>query len=204
MENQKTYAEDIIQKIKESNQSDITNIHSIENDIHNGFIIVKYKKLEIEEKKILDGSLSMMLPSEFHIMDEDLAKAKYPDEDRPDYIYTNDDTTVNLTLSLDNNGEIDNEEVEEVKNLLAKQIKRLYPASKIEDSQTILASEKNISFFSFDIPLIDGNLYNLMFFLEHRKQLLMGSFNCSIYQKKQWKPLIRQMLMTLKDVPEIG
>lgn len=204
MENQKTYAEDIIQKIKESNQSDITDIHSIENDIHNGFIIVKYKKLEIEEKKILDGSLSMMLPSEFHIMDEDLAKAKYPDEDRPDYIYTNDDTTVNLTLSLDNNGEIDNEEVEEVKNLLAKQIKWLYPASKIEDSQTILASEKNISFFSFDIPLIDGNLYNLMFFLEHRKQLLMGSFNCSIYQKKQWKPLIRQMLMTLKDIPEIG
>lgn len=204
MENQKTYAEDIIQKIKESNQSDITNIHSIENDIHNGFIIVKYKKLEIEEKEILDGSLSMMLPSEFHIMDEDLAKAKYPDEDRPDYIYTNDDTTVNLTLSLDNNGEIDNEEVEEVKNLLAKQIKRLYPASKIEDSQTILAAEKNISFFSFDIPLIDGNLYNLMFFLEHRKQLLMGSFNCSIYQKKQWKPLIRQMLMTLKDIPEIG
>lgn len=204
MENQKTYAEDIIKKIKETNQSDTSNIYGIENDIHNGFIIVKYKKLEIEEKEILDGSLSMMLPAEFQIMDENLAKVKYPDEDRPDYIYTNDDTTVNLTFSLDNSGELDNNEVEEVKNLLAKQIKRLYPASKIEDSQTIDAEGKNISFFSFDIPLIDGNLYNLMFFMEHKKQLLMGSFNCSIYQKKQWKPLIRQMLMTVKEVPEIG
>lgn len=202
MEQQKTYAEEVIKKIKEASQPEAINPFAIENDIHNGYVIVKYKKLDIEEKKIMDGSLSMMLPSEFQIMDESLARAKYPDEDRPDYIYTNEDTTVNLTFSLDNSGVIHDDEVEEVKDILKNQIKRLYPGTKIEDSKPIKTDEKNVSYFFFEIPLIDGNLFQLMFFMEHKNQLIMGAFNCGIYQKKQWKPLILQMLKTLKEVKE--
>lgn len=202
MEQQKTYAEEVIKKIKEASQPEAINPYAIENDIHNGYVIVKYKKLDIEEKKIMDGSLSMMLPSEFQIMDESLARAKYPDEDRPDYIYTNEDTTVNLTFSLDNSGVIHDDEVEEVKDILKNQIKRLYPGTKIEDSKPIKTDEKNVSYFFFEIPLIDGNLFQLMFFMEHKNQLIMGAFNCGIYQKKQWKPLILQMLKTLKEVKE--
>lgn len=202
MEQQKTYAEEVIKKIKEASQPEAINPYAIENDIHNGYVIVKYKKLDIEEKKIMDGSLSMMLPSEFQIMDESLARAKYPDEDRPDYIYTNEDTTVNLTFSLDNSGVIHDDEVEEVKDILKNQIKRLYPGTKMEDSKPIKTDEKNVSYFFFEIPLIDGNLFQLMFFMEHKNQLIMGAFNCGIYQKKQWKPLILQMLKTLKEVKE--
>lgn len=202
MEQQKTYAEEVIKKIKEASQPEPINPYAIENDIHNGYVIVKYKKLDIEEKKIMDGSLSMMLPSEFQIMDESLARAKYPDEDRPDYIYTNEDTTVNLTFSLDNSGVIHDDEVEEVKDILKNQIKRLYPGTKIEDSKPIKTDEKNVSYFFFEIPLIDGNLFQLMFFMEHKYQLIMGAFNCGIYQKKQWEPLILQMLKTLKEVKE--
>ncbi len=199
MESRKTYAEAVMEKIKGIDQTEEQSIYNIENDIDNGFIIVKYKKMEIEEKSVLDGALTMMLPAEFHLMDEELARAKYPDGNRPDYIYTNEDTTVNFTFSIDDSGLINNEEVEEVKNILSSQMRRLYPGSKIEDSQTIQAEEKAVSFFSFDIPLIDGNIYNLMFFMEHREHLLIGGFNCSIHQKKQWRPLVRQMLMTIRE-----
>lgn len=199
MENQKTYAEELMQKLKEIDRTEEQEIHGIENDIHNGFIIVKYKKMDMEEKELLDGAITMLLPAEFELMDKELAKMKYPGGDRPDYIYTNEDTTVNITFTLEDSGLISNDEVEEVKNILAKQMRRLYPGSKIEDSQPIQAGDKSVSLFSFDVPLIDGNVYNLMFFMEFRKHLLMGAFNCSIHQKKQWKPLIRQMLMTIKE-----
>lgn len=171
----------------------------MENDLQNGFIVVKYKKYDVEEKEIMDKSLTMMMPSDFELMNEELAKIKYPGEDRPDYIYSGEDTTVNLTFTMEESGQIDNDEVEEAKNILEKQIGRLYPASKIEDSKTIQAGEKNISFFCFDVPLLDGNVYNLMFFMEHHGCLLMGSFNCSIHQKKQWKKVILQMLMTIRE-----
>ncbi|EXG85629.1 hypothetical protein K413DRAFT_2419 [Clostridium sp. ASBs410] len=199
MENQKTYAEELMQKLKEIDRTEEQEIYGIENNIHNGFIIVKYKKMDMEEKELLDGAFTMLLPAEFELMDKELAKMKYPGGDRPDYIYTNEDTTVNITFTLEDSGLISNDEVEEVKNILAKQMKRLYPGSKIEDSQPIQAGDKSVSLFSFDVPLIDGNVYNLMFFMECRKHLLMGAFNCSIHQKKQWKPLIRQMLMTIKE-----
>lgn len=199
MESRKTYAEAVMEKIKGIDQTEEQSIYNIENDIENGFIIVKYKKMEIEEKSVLDGGLTMMLPAEIHLMDEELARAKYPDGNRPDYIYSNEDTTVNFTFSIDDSGLINNEEVEEVKNILSSQMRRLYPGSKIEDSQTIQAGEKAVSFFSFDIPLIDGNIYNLMFFMEYQEHLLIGGFNCSIHQKKQWRPLVRQMLMTIRE-----
>ncbi|SNS56539.1 hypothetical protein SAMN05446037_101325 [Anaerovirgula multivorans] len=198
MENKITYAEEIIQKIKQINQKE-EDIYNIENDINNGFVVVKYKKLDIEEKELLDGAITMLMPKEFQIMEEELAEIKYPGEDKPDYIYTNEDTTVNITFTIEDSGEIDNEEIEEVKDILAKQMQRLHPASKIEDSQTIQTGEKNISFFSYDLPLIDGDIYNLMFFMELKGQLLMGTFNCSIYQKKQYKPIIQQILMTIKE-----
>ncbi|MDR1548575.1 MAG: hypothetical protein LBT06_08330 [Hungatella sp.] len=199
MDNQKTYAEELMQKLREIDRTEEQEIYGIENDIHNGFIIVKYKKMDMKEKELLDGALTMLLPAEFELMDEELAKMKYPGGDRPDYIYTNEDTTVNITFTLDDSGSISNEEVEEVKNILAKQMKRLYPGSKIDDSQPIQAEDKSISLFSFDVPLVDGDVYNLMFFMEYREHLLMGGFNCSIHQKKQWKPLIKQMLMTIRE-----
>lgn len=201
MESKKTYAEEIIKKIKQAKEEDSKNIYNIENDIHDGFVIVKYKKLEIEERELLDGQISMLMPKEFKIMEEELAEIKYPGEDKPDYIYTNEDTTVNLTFSIEE-GEIDNEEIEEVKNILEKQMERLHPASKIEDSETIKVEEKNISHFSFDVPLIDGEVYNFMFFMELRGQLLMGTFNSNVYNKKEWKPLVKQMLKTIVENEE--
>ncbi|TCO68976.1 hypothetical protein [Marinisporobacter balticus] len=201
MEGKKTYAEEIIKKIKESKSEDSKNIYNIENDIQDGFVIVKYKKLEVEERELLDGDILMFMPTEFEIMDEELAEIKYPGEDKPDYIYTNEDTTVNLTFSIEE-GEINNEEIEEVRDILAKQMQKLYPASKIEDSETLQLDEKSISYFSFDVPLLDGDLYNFMFFMEIKGELLMGTFNSSVYQKKEWKPILKQMLMTIKENKE--
>lgn len=197
--NNKTDSEEIMKILKEAKRGEEQEIHTMENDIQNGFIVVKYKKFDVEEKEIMDGSLTMMMPYDFALMDEELATIKYPGEDRPDYIYSGKDTTVNLTFTIEESGQIDNEEVEEAKDILEKQIGRLYPSSKIEDSQTIQAGEKNISYFCFDVPLLDGKLYNLMFFMEHRGRLLMGAFNCSIHQKKQWKKVIPQMLMTIQE-----
>ncbi|MCL2337338.1 MAG: hypothetical protein FWC60_07965 [Firmicutes bacterium] len=192
-----SYGEMIIKKVKEA-QNQQTDLYQIENDINNGFIIVKYEKMAIDEKELLDGAITMQLPAEFAIMDREQAENKYPGPDKPDYIYTNEDTTVNLTFSLVNVGEITNAEISEAAKLMARQMKRLYPAVTIANIQTIPAAEKEISYFSFDLPVIDGDLFNLMFFMEHQNQLLMGTFNCSIYQKKQWQPIIRQMLATIK------
>lgn len=197
-ENKKTFAEEIIRKIKEIEQDKGEDIYSMENDIKNGFVVVNYEKIDVEERKLLDGSICMYMPKDFQIMDEQLAEIKYPGEDKPQYIYTNEDTTVNFTFSIEE-GEIADEEIEGVRDLIADQMKRLYPASKIEDKETITVNDKSVSCFSFDVPLIDGDVYNLMFFMALKKGLLMGTFNCSVFDKKQWRTVVKQILATIRE-----
>jgi hypothetical protein len=198
MDNKRTYAEEIIKKKREAENEKSEDIYSMENHIKNGFVVVDYNRMNVKERLLLDGSISMCIPEEFEIMNQEQVQIKYPAEDRPQYVYTNDDTTVNLTFSIEE-GEIGNEEIEEVRNLLSKQMQKLYPASKIEDLEVLEVQDKIIGCFSFEVPLVDGDVYNFMFFMALKNGLLMGTFNCSVFDKKQWSPILKQMLMTVKE-----
>jgi hypothetical protein len=139
----------------------------------------------------------MHIPAEFAGMDDLLAETKYPGADKPDYIYTDRDTTVNFCFSIDP-GQIDDRETELVKNTMVQEMRRLYPASPMDSGATLRANGKNISYFSFTSPALDGELYNFMFFMENEGNLLIGTFNCTGFQKDDWAPVLPQILETLR------
>ena len=194
-----TYAEQIIKKIKEVESGEKEDYFNVENDINKGYIIVKYQKLALEEKEVMDGKLKMCLPKNFELMPEELVSIKYPDEDGPEYIYSDESSTVNITFSLEE-GEVDSSEVEEIRDITIKEIKRLYPDSPIEDKALLQTEVGTISTFSFQVPLVDDEIYNLMFFMALSEGLLVGGFNCSGYDKKEWQPVVMQLLTTIKIV----
>ncbi len=192
-----TYAEQIIKKIKEVEAGEKEDYFNVENDINKGYIIVKYQKLELEEKEVMDGKLKMCLPKNFELMPEELVSIKYPDEDGPEYIYSDESSTVNITFSLEE-GEVDASEVEEIRDITIKEIKRLYPANPIEDKALLQTEVGPIGTFSFQVPLVDDESYNLMFFMALSEGLLVGGFNCNGYDKKEWQPVVMQLLTTIK------
>lgn len=193
------FAEEIIRnKIKLEQAEKQEDFYQIENDITKGYVVVKYETFGLEEKEIIDGRLTMLLPSHFKEMDPDLKAVKYPGPESPDWVYSNESGDVSITFTLEN-GEIKPEEVPEVRDILAKELKRLYPSSAVEDKKTIGDKENNISLFSMDIPLIDGACYHLMFLREVKEGLLIGSFDCSIDEKKQWQQIMLQILETLRE-----
>jgi hypothetical protein len=193
------FAEEIIRNKRKLEQADKQeDFYQIENDITKGYVVVKYETLGLEEKEIIDGRFTMLLPSHFEEMDPDLKAVKYPGPESPDWVYSNESGDVSITFTLEN-GEIKPEEVPEVRDILAKELKRLYPSSAIEDKKTIGDKDNSISLFSMDIPLIDGACYHLMFLREVREGLLIGSFDCSIDEKKQWQQIMLQLLETLRE-----
>ncbi|MBR3772061.1 MAG: hypothetical protein IKL07_07315 [Clostridium sp.] len=199
MEEKKTYAEQIMQKVKEQQNQDGIDYVNPENHIEDGFIIIKYAKLELEEKQIGDSGLRMVLPKSYSIMDEALAKKKYPDDDRPAYIYTSEDSTVNFTYSIEE-GIVEENEIPELKNLILKEMKRLHPASEVEQDELIeTKGGKHCAVFGMEIPILDGSVYNASFFYAVSNGLLIGSFNCDASDKKQWKPVLIEMLSTLEE-----
>ena len=198
MEQKVTYAEQIIKKVKQAKDPEQIDYLNIDNNIHNGYVIVQYQKLELEERELVDGKITMCLPKTFQLMEPALVDIKYPGEDQPEFVYTNEKTTVNITFSLEKE-HITNEAIEALRDALAKQMQQLYPDSPIADQEIIEAGKKKVAYFSFEVPLLDEPAYNLMFFTTLEEGLLIGSFNCSVYDKKEWWPIVKQLLATIRD-----
>lgn len=191
------YQEDLIKSIKEIKEEKI-DYFNVENNIEKGYIIVKYEKLLLEEKSLYDDKIKIILPKDFDIMNDELLNSKYPSNEELDYVYTSEDTTVNFNFSLEE-GEISNEEVEEVRDVILNEFRRMYPYSKMEDIKIIEKENKKIGKFSFIANVIDGELYNKMYFIPLKIGLLILTFSCDIFQKKEWENILDDIILTIEE-----
>lgn len=68
------YAENIIRARNAAKEEECV----IENHPEKGYIIVKYEKMELDEREFLDGQIVMLIPKLLQPMSEDLIQIKYP------------------------------------------------------------------------------------------------------------------------------
>lgn len=192
------YQEDLMKSLREFKKGEKINYFNVENDIKKGYIIARYEKLLLEEKEIYDGKLKIILPQDFELMDDDLIHKKYSIDSPPDYVYTSQDTTINFNFNLEQ-GNILNDEIEEIRDIVLKEFKRMYPASKMENIEMLETEEKKIGTFSFSIPVLDGDLFNRMYFIPIKIGLLIATFSCDVFQKKEWIPVLNDIMLTIKE-----
>lgn len=191
------YAEKIIQTRRSVEEKE-ENPYEIEKTMERGYILVKYEKLKLEERKILDGRGVMLLPEALQPMTEELVQVKYPDPDRPDWLVSDESGEVALGMSLIE-GELEEGGLEEVSEMVQRQMKQMYPASQVETEPVIGEGEERVCWFSWDMPVVDDCCCHVLFFREIKGGMIMGSFDCSIDGKKQWKEIVRKLLATIKD-----
>ena len=68
-------------------------------DIRKGKVLADGQVLEFREREIIKKMLWMWLPDGFGPLSGEMARLKYPSVNRPDIIYTNPGTTINVTFS---------------------------------------------------------------------------------------------------------
>ncbi len=192
------YQENLIQSLREIKDEEKINYFNVENNIEKGYIIVRYEKLLLEEKEIYDSKIKIILPKDFVLMNEELVKIKYSSSDSPDYVYTSEDTTVNFNFSLEE-GEISNEDIEEIRDIILREFKRMYPSSKMENIDIVETEDKKIGTFSFIVPVLDGELFNRLYFIPLTIGLLILTFSCDVFQKKEWEGVINKIILTIKE-----
>lgn len=166
-------------------------------DIQKGTVYVDDKQLQFREYEIIKNQLWMWLPDEFTLLGKELMRIKYPNESRPDIIYTNPEATVNVSFSHKRERFSAGEE-EELRDYMGEIIQNMYPTSSILDKGLVQAGEKAASWMDFVTPAIDTKIYNLMFFSPLKGRLLMGSCNCLAHDQEDWKALFLQMIATLR------
>lgn len=151
-----------------------------------------------KEMNFFNNKLSILLPKEFHQMDERRAKEKYSSEQRPSVIWTNADNTIDFTLNLTNQA-LRTSQLALLRATLQDAICKVSPATMIFEDGRIETENQVIEFFDFKSFALDGLVYNVMFITPVAGKGLIGTFNCPFVRFDDWKPVVLQVMYSVKE-----
>lgn len=168
------------------------------NSLETGMYI-KDELVHFKEVHVLDGKVSIMLPDTFVDMPHEIAKIKYPSEQRPQVIKMNNDTSVNFTFSLYDTP-FNERQIESALSQFQRIILKVNPAFIFYDF--IIIEEKNIGWFDFKSYGLDEQMYNVMYITPIEGKLMHGIFNCMYRDILEWKDAVRQVMLSVVDLTQ--
>ncbi|MCY6355720.1 hypothetical protein [Clostridium sp. ZS2-4] len=170
-------------------------------DICSGPVKIGERYYEFEEKEFLNEKLKIYIPKDFDDMPLEERKFKYPSENRPEIIKSNEDGSITITLNIIDSP-LDEERVEELKDGMKMIIRKTNPSNVFYEDGILEVDSKNIGFFEFKSSAIDDFLYNLMFFFEFEEKTLMGTFSCPYKKYDEWRDIAFQVINTVRVIKE--
>lgn len=170
-------------------------------DICSGPVKIGERYYEFEEIGFWDEKVKIYIPNDFMDMPLEARKLKYPAENRPEIIKSNEDGTIAITLNIIDSP-LDEDHVEELKDGMKNVIRKVNPSNVFYDDGVLEVDSKNIGFFEFKSSAIDEFLYNLMFFFELEEKTVMGTFSCPYKKYDDWRDVAFQVLKTIRIIKE--
>lgn len=167
------------------------------NDIQKGSVWTAGEELLFSEREILKKKLWMWLPNDFRMLGKEIAKEKYPGEIRPELIYTNNDSTINISFTYQQETVAAGAD-QELCSYMKQAMPYVYPDISILDLEPVHIGEKIATGLAFVTPAIDGQIYNRMFFIVLEGKLLIGSCNCLEQDREDWDELFEQMIASIR------
>ncbi|AQS08743.1 hypothetical protein CLOBY_08530 [Clostridium saccharobutylicum] len=166
-------------------------------DICNGPVKIRDIFYEFIEMEFFDKKLKMYIPKDFEDMLIEARKFKYPSENRPEIIKSNEDGDIAITLKLIDDPLKENN-IKKLISTLKLINKRLNPAFIFFDEGILEVYNKKIGFYDFKSFAIDDSLYNLVFLFEFEGKTMMGSFTCCYKDSDEWKDIAFEIIKTIK------
>ena len=140
-----------------------------------------------------------MLPEGFVDMLPEMARIKYPSEQRPREIRMNGDGTVNFTFSLFE-AELEEQQIEDALGQFKSVIRKVNPAFVFYD--LAVEKDKALGWFDFKSYGFDEQIYNVMYITPIEGKLMHGIFNCLYRDILEWKEPVHQIMMSVTDLTQ--
>jgi len=155
---QKEYGDESLIYAMSLMRSDNRRSENIQNDIDNGYAVIDEIRIPFSDREIIEKKLFMTMPQEFTILSLENAKAKYPSEDRPDIIYSNEDGSINISFTITKDYLVDGE-VADARDYLQEIMEKINPSIKIT-SISVFEGKIRGGYFDFISPALDGEIFN--------------------------------------------
>jgi hypothetical protein len=153
----------------------------------------------LERKTALDGKVSLLVPTDFTVMSEELLQRKYPTANRPSLVYTNAKTTINI--ALDHKAlRLAEDQLGAALESVKSTFKSSYPTAVWFRSE--IKPINGRQFFLVDVrtPAIDTEVRNILAGTSFEGRLLIVSFNATKALEAEWLPVGNKIIesITLK------
>ncbi|MGE7950000.1 hypothetical protein [Lysinibacillus sp. NPDC093688] len=195
--------EEVIEMTKHARQK--KRMENIENQLLNtdivkaikdGQLMIEDETIEFKEMSFYEGKIRMCMPAAFDVMEPELMDIKYPSSRRPDYIYTSESTSINVTLKIMEQ-QVKEEELEDFTEAMRNILQKTQPTTKMLDIGMNEINGLQIGYFDFISPALDNKIYNLMFLFIVGENVTMGSVNCLKKEMDIWKPIAYGMMESI-------
>ncbi|HOV26196.1 MAG TPA: hypothetical protein PK566_07555 [Pseudobacteroides sp.] len=166
-------------------------------NINDGQVKIGNRYYEFEERSFYDDNVKLLIPKDFIDMPQHLREIKYPSSQRPEIILTDESSSINIMLNRIDSS-LNEEQVKELTDGMKAILKKVNPANIFFTDGIEKVDEKNIGYFEFKSPAMDGFIYNLMFFFEFKGKTVMGTFCCRYDEYKDWREVAFQVMKSLR------
>ncbi|WP_107950019.1 hypothetical protein [Lysinibacillus parviboronicapiens] len=164
--------------------------------IKDGELMIEDETIAFTEISFYEDQIRMCVPTSFDVMEPELMDIKYPSSRRPDYIYTSESTSINVTMKIMEQ-QIKAEELEDFTQTMMNILQKTQPTAKMLDIDMEEVNGVQIGYFDFIMPALDNKIYNLMFLFRVGENVTMGSINCLQKEMNIWKPIAYGMMESI-------
>lgn len=166
-------------------------------------VYVDGETLEFMRRGLFDSKVVISLPSFYEEMSPEKAKRKYPYENRPKIILSNEKGTVNFTFSQQDST-ISSSELSNCIQGFRLVMKKLHPTSVLSKCDQLKSkTAEEIHYFSYEISALNGIIYGIQFILILDEKLVMGGFTCPKDAKREWEILVFQILESIEILSSV-
>ena len=157
-----------------------------------------FSQIELLKLSLLDNKVSVLAPKGFTQMTEEMLALKYPaTANKPQWVLTDEDGTVNLTYSFTSSA-IDDNGIPAFTDKMLAVLKTNRKDIEFIDDGILLQEGKNIGYIKFISQARDQKVFNYMFYISLDNRLLLFSFNCIEKLRKKWEVKADEMAASLR------
>ncbi|GKX57355.1 hypothetical protein SOASR030_34670 [Leminorella grimontii] len=150
-------------------------------------------QVEMENQKIPSQGISINVPKGFTPMDEAMKKVKYPSENRPAVVFTDERGKVNVALSA-GKAPLKAEQLNTYKDYMLQAMRNYHPAA---ESVTIDGNRK-AWLIHFTSKAIDTDIHNAMLVTSYKDKMVLVAFNCTADLWSTYKSSVKASLLSIK------
>ena len=153
--------------------------------------------VELQKRTILNGKVEILVPTEFKEMSEEMLNIKYRGQNKPTYVLSDSDGTVNVAFNLTNNKASENLIVS-YQTALKSSLAAAKPGTIWISDGMKTVNDKKVGYFKLITDAADQKVYNYIFIANVDGKLLIATFNCIEKLMPEWESVAENIVGSLK------